>query len=90
MRCLVLSVVHQSYEVGVPDEYVIKGNSAIFKCNIPSFVADFVDVISWLTSAKEQVIPSGSFGKKDKAFLFINKLTYFQVEFVALFWGSNG
>ena len=29
-------------------EYVIKGNSAILKCQIPSFVADFVTVASWV------------------------------------------
>jgi hypothetical protein len=27
--------------------YVILGNSALLKCEIPSFVADFVSVVSW-------------------------------------------
>ena len=27
--------------------YVIIGNSALFKCEIPSFVADFVTIDSW-------------------------------------------
>lgn len=27
--------------------YVIKGNTAIFKCIVPSFVADYVSVVSW-------------------------------------------
>ena len=27
--------------------YVIKGNAALFKCEIPSFVADFVTIDSW-------------------------------------------
>lgn len=30
------------------NEYVIKGNSAIMKCKIPSFVADFVYVEAWI------------------------------------------
>lgn len=30
------------------NEYVIKGNSAIMKCKIPSFVADFVEVEAWI------------------------------------------
>lgn len=30
------------------NEYVIKGNSAVVKCKIPSFVADFVQVEAWL------------------------------------------
>uniref|UniRef100_A0A182ME20 Ig-like domain-containing protein n=1 Tax=Anopheles culicifacies TaxID=139723 RepID=A0A182ME20_9DIPT len=46
-------VVSQYYEVDVNKEHVILGNSAIFKCLIPSFVADFVDVVSW-TSGDEQ------------------------------------
>lgn len=31
-------------------EYVIKGNTAILKCTIPSFVTDFVVVNSWISS----------------------------------------
>lgn len=27
--------------------FVIKGNTAIFKCIVPSFVADYVSVVSW-------------------------------------------
>lgn len=26
---------------------MIRGNSAVLKCSIPSFVADFVSVVSW-------------------------------------------
>lgn len=29
------------------NEYVIRGNAAVLKCSIPSFVADFVIVVSW-------------------------------------------
>lgn len=32
------------------DEFILKGNSAILKCAIPSFVADFIEVYSWLDS----------------------------------------
>lgn len=44
---LLLTVVNQFYEAEVVSEYVIKGNAAVIKCNIPSFVADFVRVDSW-------------------------------------------
>lgn len=27
--------------------YVIRGNAAVFKCHIPSFVSDHVQVVSW-------------------------------------------
>ena len=40
-------VVSQSYRSLVVDESVLSGNSAILKCVIPSFVADFVTVTSW-------------------------------------------
>lgn len=40
-------VVQQQYESEVNNEYVIRGNAAILKCSIPSFVADFVNVVSW-------------------------------------------
>ncbi|KAK7601499.1 hypothetical protein V9T40_008940 [Parthenolecanium corni] len=44
-------VVEQDYRTGVNDEYVIRGNSAILKCSIPSFLSDFVVVIAWLDNA---------------------------------------
>jgi len=39
--------VQQFYESEVNNEYVIRGNAAVLKCSIPSFVADFVQVVSW-------------------------------------------
>lgn len=38
------------YASEVVTEYVIRGNTAILKCTIPSFVADFVVVNSWISS----------------------------------------
>lgn len=29
-------------------EYVMKGNSAIMKCSVPSFVSDYVSVVGWV------------------------------------------
>lgn len=40
-------MVTQNYFVEVNNEHVIRGNSAVIKCSIPSFVADFVSVLSW-------------------------------------------
>lgn len=39
--------MNQYYDAEIIKEYVMKGNSAIIKCSIPSFVADFVSVIGW-------------------------------------------
>lgn len=38
----------QAYESEAENEYVIRGNAAVLRCKIPSFVADFVSVDSWL------------------------------------------
>lgn len=46
--CDAITVVSQVYESQVYDEYTIKGNAAILKCNIPSFVSDHVEVIDWV------------------------------------------
>lgn len=42
------TVVSQYYLSEAENEYVIRGNSVILKCKIPSFVADFVTVEAWL------------------------------------------
>lgn len=41
------SVVNQYYEAQVYDMFVIKRNTAIFKCSVPSFVSDYIYVESW-------------------------------------------
>lgn len=41
-------VVNQFYDAEIIKEYVIRGNSVVLKCSIPSFVADFVYVESWI------------------------------------------
>ena len=43
-----IAVVAQTYTTDANKVYVILGNSALVKCEIPSFVADFVSVISWV------------------------------------------
>uniref|UniRef100_A0A1B0DQ86 Uncharacterized protein n=1 Tax=Phlebotomus papatasi TaxID=29031 RepID=A0A1B0DQ86_PHLPP len=57
----VRAVVAQYYEADVNKEHVIRGNSAVMKCLIPSFVADFVEVVSWHTDQNENFSPSGDF-----------------------------
>lgn len=42
------SVANQNFEIRVIDEFILLGNSAIMRCLVPSFVADFVQVSSWL------------------------------------------
>lgn len=45
---MLFSVVNQFYTAEILKEYVIRGNTAILKCNIPSFVADYVSVEGWV------------------------------------------
>lgn len=43
-------------------EYVIKGNAAVLKCSIPSFVADFVRVESWIDEEGNELRYSDNYG----------------------------
>ncbi|XP_060529794.1 cell adhesion molecule Dscam2 isoform X47 [Cylas formicarius] len=72
----VRAVVNQYYEAEVVSEYVIRGNTAVLKCNIPSFVADFVQVEAWVGENSEYtytknydskylVLPSGELHIRD-------------------------
>lgn len=36
------------------DEHVLKGNSAILKCHIPSFVSDFVFIDAWIDDETQE------------------------------------
>ncbi|XP_034229993.1 Down syndrome cell adhesion molecule-like protein Dscam2 isoform X12 [Thrips palmi] len=47
----VRAVVSQHYITEAENEYVIRGNSAVMKCKIPSFVADFVSIDAWLSDS---------------------------------------
>lgn len=44
------AVVSQSYVTEAENEYVIRANSAIMKCKIPSFVSEFIYVDQWTDS----------------------------------------
>ncbi|XP_059046502.1 cell adhesion molecule DSCAM isoform X20 [Achroia grisella] len=49
-------VVSQAYAVNLMEEYVLRGNAAILKCHIPSFVSEYVTVISWIISEDNEVV----------------------------------
>ncbi|XP_061930174.1 cell adhesion molecule Dscam2 isoform X25 [Apis cerana] len=60
----VRAVVAQYYDTDVNKEYAIRGNSAILKCVVPSFVADFVKVLSWHTDQGEEFVPGDDYDGK--------------------------
>ncbi|GJQ87297.1 Dscam [Trypoxylus dichotomus] len=62
-------VVSQAYNANVMDESVLKGNTAIFKCHIPSFVSDYVQVVSWLQDEKKEIVQKD--GEYDSKYLVL-------------------
>lgn len=58
-------VVAQFYETDVIKEFAIRGNAAVLKCQVPSFVADFVSVVSWHIDEGDDFYPSSDFGNDD-------------------------
>lgn len=57
-----LSVISQPYEPEADNEYVIRGNAALMKCEVPSFVSDFVSVEMWTDSDGGSYFPGHSEG----------------------------
>ena len=57
-------VVSQEYSTRANDVYVIIGNSALVKCEIPSFVGDFVSVVNWIDSKGNEHFPTENHSKE--------------------------
>ncbi|XP_024939103.1 Down syndrome cell adhesion molecule-like protein Dscam2 isoform X40 [Cephus cinctus] len=53
----VRAVVTQPYNPEILTEYAIRGNSAILKCSIPSYIAEFVTVEAWIREDGETYVP---------------------------------
>lgn len=61
---LARAVVSQFYVTEAENEYVIRANSAIMKCKLPSFVSEFVYVDQWTTDDGTIYRPEdGDYGK---------------------------
>lgn len=54
------SVVQQFYQTRVIDEFVLRGNAATLKCNLPSFISDFVSVESWISDDGTEILPNAN------------------------------
>ena len=67
-------MVTQDYDTDLLKAFVIHGNDALLKCEIPSFVADFVSVDSWIDNQHNQYfISMNNYGN----FRFKLSLIYF-------------
>ncbi|XP_044018803.1 Down syndrome cell adhesion molecule-like protein Dscam2 isoform X8 [Aphidius gifuensis] len=53
----VRAVVMQNYLPEILTEYAIRGNSAILKCSIPSYIAEFVTIEAWIREDGEIYLP---------------------------------
>ncbi|XP_066244761.1 cell adhesion molecule Dscam1 isoform X26 [Euwallacea similis] len=67
----VRAVVGQAYTANVMDESVLKGNTAILKCHIPSFVSDYVFVVSWLQDNGHEILMADDDGHYDSKYLVL-------------------
>ncbi|XP_032292780.1 cell adhesion molecule Dscam1 isoform X28 [Drosophila virilis] len=67
----VRAVVSQFYITEAENEYVIKGNAAVVKCKIPSFVADFVQVEAWVDDQGVELWRDNSTGAYDGKYLVL-------------------
>ena len=64
---VIVAVVNQFYEAEIMTEYVIRGNTALLKCSIPSFVADFVQVESWVDNTGQTYVTSNDYGNETQS-----------------------
>lgn len=56
-------MIRVKYEIRTYDDFVVKGNTAVLKCYVPSSVKDFVPVISWETDEGFSIQRGTSDGK---------------------------
>ncbi|XP_012058406.1 PREDICTED: Down syndrome cell adhesion molecule-like protein Dscam2 [Atta cephalotes] len=67
----VRAVVTQPYNPEILTEYVIRGNSAILKCSIPSYIAEFVTVEAWIREDGEVYLPTDLTVAQDGKYLVL-------------------
>ena len=66
-------MISQDFKIHVDFEnYVILGNDALLKCDIPSFVADLVDVFGWFDNEGNEYLANAlHYGDYRSQILFI-------------------
>lgn len=57
-------MVNQEYNVQIHDEYVMAGNTALLKCQVPSYMSDFVMVTAWVQDTGMHLYPNTDIGGK--------------------------
>ena len=75
-----LSVASQVYKTSGNEEYVINGNDVIMKCNIPSFVADFVQITGWIDSEGKEYLLDNDYGNSIVKLDYLQEITSFRYQ----------
>ena len=52
----------QVYDIHNSVEYVIRGNSVLMKCEIPSFMTEFLEIVSWRDDVQNVYTPAALAG----------------------------
>ncbi|XP_076760634.1 cell adhesion molecule Dscam2 isoform X5 [Xylocopa sonorina] len=55
---ILVRVVRQNYNVQARDAYVFPGNTGVLKCEIPTFVKEYVAVTSWVRDSAYNIFPT--------------------------------
>jgi len=71
----------QDFTVSASGSAVTRGNMAVLRCTVPSFVRDFLSVTSWLQDQKFNIYPSSDGGKDHPKILNNNKVQISQLLF---------
>jgi len=81
----------QDFSVSATGNAVTRGNMAVLRCAVPSFVRDFLSVTSWLQDQKFNIYPSSDGGKDHPNVLNYNKVQMSQLLFpLTQNVGNNG
>lgn len=57
-------MVNQKYTVQVHDEYVMAGNTALLKCQVPTYMSEIVMVTAWVQDTGMHLYPNTDIGGK--------------------------
>jgi len=49
------TVIDQHFEISVFDEFVIRGNTGVFRCQLPSVMTKYLKVISWIINENSEI-----------------------------------
>ena len=59
-------VVEQDYTTEPRNQYIVRGNDALMECEIPSHIADMVEVVGWVDSEANDYRIGNHYGNSKK------------------------